>query len=140
MRFPYGNVELYSEVKKADLNNYSISIKSDVIDSRILLRYDSEGLAHRNAVDYIPLVEQSVPTPHFHKFDKYGNFLAFQTEKLRDEKEAKALKNIEFGFAYFCQYSSTNKTFTEELPEVLVNSGRIPFDFNEDPIDGINFE
>lgn len=137
---PYGNVELYSEVKKANTSNYSLSIKSDIIDSRILLRYDSDGPTHKNSVDYIPLEDQSVPTPHFHKFDEQGNLLAFQTDKLKNEKEANALKNIEFGFAYFCQNGYIYKNKTMDLPEILVNDGMLPLDYNEDPTNGVNFE
>lgn len=136
----YGKIELYSEVKKANTSNYSLSIKSDVIDSRILLRYDSDGPTHKNSVDYIPLEDQSVPTPHFHKFDEQGNLLAYQTDKLKNEKEVNALKNIEFGFAYFCQNGYIYKNKTMDLPEIWVNNGMLPLDYNEDPTNGINFE
>ena len=137
---PYGNAELYSEIKKANTSNYSISIKSDIIDSRILMRYDSDGATHKNNVDYIPLEEQSVPTPHFHKFDEQGNLLAYQTDKLKNEREANALKNIEFGFAYFCQNSYIYKNGTMDLPDIWVNDGMLPLNYNDDPVDGVNFE
>lgn len=137
---PYGKTELYSEVKKSTTYSYSLSIKSDIIDSRILLRYDSDGPTHKNSVDYIPLEDQSIPTPHFHKFDEQGNLIAFQTDKLKNEKEANALKNIEFGFAYFCQSGNIIKNKTMDLPEIWVNDGMLPLDYNEDPTDGINFE
>lgn len=137
---PYGNAELYSEVKKGNTSNHSISIKSDIIDSRILMRYDSDGATHKNSVDYIPLEEQSVPTPHFHKFDEQGNLLAYQTDKLKNEKEVNALNNIEFGFAYFCQNSNIYKSGTMDLPDICVNDGMLPLDYSEDPTEGIIFE
>ena len=137
---PYGNAELYSEIKKANTSNFSISIKSDIINSRILMRYDSDGATHKNSVDYIPLEEQSVPTPHFHKFDEQGNLLAYQTDKLKNEKEVSALRNIEFGFAYFCQNSYIFKNHTMDLPVILVNDGMLPLDYSEDPTEGVIFE
>ena len=138
--FPYGNVELYSEIRKANKSDYSLSIKSDIIDSRILLRYDSDGATHKNNVEYIPLEEQSIPTPHFHKFDEQGNLLAYQTDKLKNEKEVNALKNIEFGFAYFCHNSNIYKNRTMDLPDIWVNDGRLPLNYSEDPTEGVVFE
>lgn len=79
----FGNITLNGEIRNSDRQDYSFQIQSDIIKSRVIFRYDTGGGVHKNNVPYIPLSQQSIDTPHFHRFDKNGYFLAYKTDKLR---------------------------------------------------------
>lgn len=105
------------------------------------MRYDTGGGTHKNDAPHIPLAEQSVTTPHFHKYDSNGYFLAYKTDLLNDPKQAEHLFDIEFGFPYFCQEGNVCANDNHGVPEVRVfYDGVLPFEFdNTDPLEGINF-
>lgn len=84
----FGDVNFSCEVNNTNTSDFSFRILSTIIPSKILYRYDSDGPDHKNKVDYIPLPQQSVPTPHYHRFDNQGNLLAYQTEGMKDDSQA----------------------------------------------------
>ena len=109
------------------------------LTSAPFFRFDSDGPAHRNISDEIPLSEQKVTTPHFNTFDKTGLSIAYKTETLKKEKEAKAIaENINFGVSHFFQESNINTD--GNFPEIKL---KIPELFGEnietDPLNGIDF-
>ena len=137
----FGNITLNGEIRNSDRQDYSFQIQSDIIKSRVIFRYDTGGGVHKNNVPYIPLSQQSIDTPHFHRFDKNGYFLAYKTDKLNIPGQAKALFDIEFGFPYFCQESNIKGDNVEDSPQLIVRKdSEIEFFFdNSDPNEGVNF-
>ena len=135
------NLTLNGEIRNSDRQDYSFQIQSDIIKSRVIFRYDTGGGVHKNNVPYIPLSQQSIDTPHFHRFDRNGYFLAYKTDKLNIPGQAKALFDIEFGFPYFCQESNIKGDNVEDSPQLIVRKdGEIGFFFdNSDPNEGVNF-
>jgi hypothetical protein len=130
------SMNIIIEIKEFE-NKFSINLDSQGFPDCILFRYDSGGGTHRNNFPNIPLGEQSVTTPHFHKYNKEGYCIAYKTEKLKLEKEAEALCDIQFGFPYFCQES--NIRYNNDLPELKIISGNL-FPENEiDPLENITF-
>jgi hypothetical protein len=130
------NMNVIIEVKECD-GKYSISLNSERFPGCILLRYDCGGGTHRNNLPDIPLNEQSVTTPHFHKYNKEGYNIAYKTEKLKTEGEAKALCDIDFGFPYFCQES--NIRHRDNAPELKINYNHLFPEAGEDPLESITF-
>lgn len=139
--FSFGNVSLNGEIRNRDRQDYSFQILSDAIKSRVVFRYDAGGGVHKNNIPSIPLSQQSIDTPHFHRFNNEGYFFAYKTDKLMDKKEARALCDIEFGFPFFCQQVNIKDKYSEEVPDLTINiNGEIVFYFdNYDPNEGVIF-
>ena len=135
----FGEVYLSCEVNNTNISDFSIRILSTIIPSRVLYRYDSDGPDHKNKVDYIPLPQQSVPTPHYHRFDSQGNLLAYQSEAMKDNSQASNWKDIEKAFDYFCQTGNIFSNIPDDKPKIVVSTGNLPLDFGDDPINGLNF-
>lgn len=138
----FGNATMTCEVRNGDSKDCSFQILTDAIKTRVAMRYDTGGGTHRNDVPHIPLEEQSVTTPHFHKYDSNGYFLAYKTELLNDPKKSEYLFDIDFAFPYFCQEGKIFVNERHDLPEISVGEdGVLPFkeDDEFDPLEGINF-
>ena len=135
----FGEVNLGCEVNSSNISDFSLKILSSIIPSRVLYRYDSDGPDHKNKVDYIPLPQQSVPTPHYHQFDVQGNLLAYQTDDMKDSSKASNWKDIEKAFDYFCQAGNIHANIPDDKPRIVLNTGSLPLDFGDDPTNGSNF-
>lgn len=137
--YPFGNTELLIEAPKCLSGKFSAKILTDKIANRMLLRYDSDGGAHRNKFDDIPLSEQSVTTPHLHKYDEQGRFLAIKTSSImKDEKKA---RDIETGFHIFCEEGRLLSSVTSDYPQAFIGEmGRGLFEEETDPCEGVNFD
>lgn len=135
----FGDTYLSCEVKNSNVSDFSFAILSSLIPSRILYRFDSDGLQHRNKVDYIPLSMQSVPTPHYHQFDDKGNLLAYQTSDMADITNDSIWRSIDNAFDCICEMQKINSAQSDDKPKILLNTGDITFDQGDDPINGLNF-
>lgn len=129
------------EVRNGDKKDCSLQILSDAFKKGVAFRYDTGGGTHKNDAPHIPLAEQSITTPHFHKYDENGYFLAYKTKLLNQPKQAEHLFDIEFGFPYFCQEGNIATESSDDLPEVKVfKEGSLPFeDDKTDPLEDIKF-
>ncbi|MCU4155233.1 hypothetical protein J1N10_04555 [Carboxylicivirga sp. A043] len=102
-------------------------------------RFDSDGDTHRNRIDGVPLSEQSITTPHFHQYNNDGVEIAFKTDKLINEKECKALEDINLCIAHFFQVSNTRLN-NEDYPSVKISSDKLAFSFkDDDPNQNVTF-
>ena len=136
---PFGNSSLSIEAKKGLTGKFSARILSDAIKDKVLLRYDSDGNAHRNNFDDIPLSQQSITTPHLHIYDERGRFLAIKTESIKQD-ETKA-RGIQTGFRIFCEEGRILSLSGNEYPQAFIgDTMAIPFETEEtDPCEGVNF-
>lgn len=137
----FGNTFLTCEVRNKDRKDCSFQILSDRFKAGVVLRYDTGGGTHKNDAPHIPLAEQSITTPHFHRYDSNGFFLAYKTDLLNDPKQVEHLFDIEFGFPYFCQEGNMRSNPTCDIPKAEVfRDGELPFEYEDnDPLEGINF-
>lgn len=135
----FGEVNLSCEVNNSSICDFSLKILSTIIPSKVLYRYDSDGPEHKNKVDYIPLPQQSVPTPHYHRFDEQGYLLAYQTEEMRDSSQISNWKDIEKAFDKFCLSGNIHTTIPDDKPKIIINTGSLPLDYGDDPTNGLNF-
>lgn len=136
---PFGNSLLSIEAKKGFSGKFSARILSDAISNKVLLRYDSDGKTHRNNYEDIPLCQQSITTPHLHKYDEEGRFLAIKTESIMQD-ETKA-RGIQTGFRIFCEEGNILSQNDREYPQAIIGDMMtIPFETEEtDPCEGVNF-
>lgn len=132
---PLGNTILECEVKEKNEYKYTFKILSDRIQSRVLFRMDEGDYTHWNKHLPIPVEQQQVPTPHFHKKGDDGIEIAYRTPRIEEEPSP---LNIHDGFSIFCEECHINQDDIEiQVQEV----GQLPFVFepNPDPLQGIIF-
>lgn len=136
---PFGNSYVSIEVKNGDHRNFSAKMMTTEITSKILLRYDSAGLCHRNNLDDIPLLEQKVTTPHIHKYDEKGRLIAIKTERILANQDKAA--DIKYGFPIFCYEANILGENSTTCPALQVGALPIlPFKQEiEDPCEGVPF-
>lgn len=139
-RYQFGNdVKLSCEIRDENCYNYSFDILSDKFENKMLARLDEGNGTHRNKYEDIPLSEQSVSTPHFHKYDVKGRFIAYKTPSLESLNGDKLC--IEDGFKVFCQEmkivgTNGGKGEIEYLGQGLFSKDPV----EEDPLNGVAFK
>lgn len=132
---PFGNTVLECEVREHNEFNYSFKILSDRIKSRMLFRMDEGDGTHWNRHLPVPVDQQQVPTPHFHKKGDDGIEYAYQSEAL---KSMSSPLNIHDGFSILCDECHINN---EAIEITIQEEGKLPFVFEpeSDPLKGIKF-
>lgn len=133
-------VDLTVERKKS-LYKYGIKLSCKQFTNEPYFRFDSDGPAHRNTSEHIPLSEQKITTPHFNCFDNEGMAIAYKSDVLKKEGEAKAIvENIEFGLSHFFQETNINQGDDESAPQIELKIPELFEDTSEtDPLNGVNF-
>lgn len=135
------DLEFVVQIKADDPTDFKFKLKCPAFDNSYFFRYDSAGACHRNSGLDVPIDQQRVPTPHFHKFMQMGEEIAYKTEVLKDQKQAEVLEDVSLCIAHFCTESNT-KGNSADTPEIEVQSpGTLPFVYESDidPLSGINF-
>ena len=130
---------LITNVSKKNQSSFKFKMRCVALSGMPFFRYDSAGGTHRNYDGNYPLSGQQVPTPHFQKFTDKGICIAYQTDKLKNAKEAKALEDINLSLAHFCDEAKI--TLNEsEYPEVKITYDLgIPI-LETDPLKNIDFK
>ena len=133
--YPIGITTLECEVKEKNEYKYTFKILSDRINSRILFRMDEGDYTHWNRHLPVPVDQQQVPTPHFHKIGDDGIEIAYRTAKI---EEATTPLNIHDGFLIFCEECKVNQNNIEILVQ---ETGQLPLviEPNPDPLQGVKF-
>lgn len=132
---PLGNTVLECEVREHNEFNYSFKILSDRIKTRMLFRMDEGDGTHWNRHLPIPVDQQQVPTPHFHKKGDDGIEYAYRTDVLA--AQASPL-NIHDGFSVLCDECHINK---DNIEIRIQEEGKLPlvFEPESDPLKGVKF-
>lgn len=126
-------------VKLDNYKFFQFKIRSKEYIPYPFFRFDSDGDTHRNRVDGVTLVENVVTTPHFHKFNEVGTEIAYKTDKLLNEKEAKALEDINLCIAHFF-HEANLRVKENSFPQVKISSNSLGIDFSKpDPNENIAF-
>lgn len=132
---PFGNTTLECEVRHGSEFDYSFKILTDRINSRMLFRMDEGNGTHWNRHLNIPIDQQQVPTPHFHKKGNDGIDYAYTTDRL---KTLKVPLNIHDGFWAFCEECHINQN---DIEIRLQEQNALPLEFEPevDPLKNIQF-
>lgn len=133
------NMILLVDVKINNNSFFQFKLRYKEFIDNPIFRFDSDGDTHRNRIDGVPLEEQQVLTPHFHKFNENGIEIAYKTDLLKNEETCKALEDIEYCIAHF--FHECNIRLNEEsFPSVKIMSNPLGFSFQkEDPNQNIVF-
>jgi len=137
---PLGHNSFDCEVRNKDIKNYSFQLLTDALSNRVLFRLDEGNGAHRNNIPDIPLEHQSVPTPHFHRYDSKGHFLAYKSKELKEFGSIPL--SIQDGISLFCKEGNIHPESTTQTIGISVQeNGNIPSAAlnDTDPLNGINF-
>jgi len=133
-------IELIVEQSKRE-EKYGVKLRCKDISQIPIIRFDSDGPAHRNIGMGIPLEKQLVTTPHFNTFDENGHQIAYKNETLLNKDESTAICNdINFGVSMFC-IETNSKLKDGEYPNIQFE--KAAFDFgepNQINYDSITFE
>ena len=135
-----GNNSFDCEIRNKDIKNYSFQLLTDALSNRVLFRLDEGNGAHRNNIPDIPLEKQSVPTPHFHRYDAKGHYFAYKSKELEELRD-KPL-DIQIGFSLFCKESNIHPENSSQTIGISVQqNGNMPSSIlnDIDPLNGINF-
>lgn len=130
---------LIVDVKVKNHNFFQFKLRYQPFIPPPFFRFDSDGDAHRNKIDGIPLSEQVISTPHFHKFHESGIEIAYKTEMLLNPEQSKALEDINACLIHFFNESNT-RLKDEDFPEIKIMSNTLGFSLsNDDPNANIDF-
>lgn len=132
---PFGETNFDCEIRDKSKMDYSFQILSDRIQKKVLFRMDEGDGTHRNKFADT-LSEESVPTPHFHRYDDQGRWYAYQTDELKNIQGHSV--QIEEGFPIFCaEMNVTSSPQTIKIQEK--NSLGLEMNGDIDPLDGVSF-
>lgn len=132
-------VILIVDVKLNNHNFFQFKLRCKDYIPNPFFRFDSDGETHRNRIEGIPFEEQAITPPHFHKFNENGIEIAYKTDKLLDEKESKALEDINLCIIHFFHESNT-RLKEDDFPEVKIMSNSLGLSFkSEDPNENIDY-
>lgn len=128
------------EVKIYNEKNFKFKLFTKQYFPVPIFRYDSYGLAHRNNDPSIPLRDQQVLTPHFHKFNEQGFEIAYKTEFINAIDKQHEVEDINKCLRHFCDEGNLRFKSSEYIT-VQLNTGELEMTHtNEDPLQNINFE
>jgi hypothetical protein len=128
-----------SQVKARNYKYFHFKLKCTALCSTPFFRYDSDGDAHRNYDDNIPLSKQQITTPHFHNFNDHGISMAYKTPELLNEATRTALEDISFSVVHFFNEGNI-RLGVNDFPSVIILSRTLGLpQTEEDPNAGTKF-
>ena len=132
---PLGNTVLECVMKEKNEFKYSFNVLTDAVKTRMLFRMDEGDGAHWNRHLQVPVDQQQVPTPHFHKVGDDGIMFAYSTDDL---KTYPTPLNIHDGFEAFCKECHINQ---DDIQLTIYEEGTLPLEYapEPDPLIGIQF-
>jgi hypothetical protein len=135
------DIKLIIESKVEDKRSFKFKLRSSNLTQEPYFRFDSDGVAHYNKSENVPLPEQKIDTPHLNAFNEKGKCIAYKTSALKSQSESEAILNdISLGMAHYCD--EANVYFEKEYIEIIqVPSDELDFEFdNLTPVDGVEYE
>lgn len=134
---PFGNTTFDCEIRDRDTLSYSYQIRSDHFKKQVALRFDEGDATHMNNIPGIPLAEQSVTTPHFHRYNAEGFFIAYKNEELAAITVFPM--SIEDGFDAFLHEAKIDDKGVNPRIQI-VEGGVLSMNLQPtDPLAGVNF-
>lgn len=135
---PFGNTVFDCEIRDKEPNSFSFQIRSDRFAKAVVLRFDEGDATHRNTAPGIPLDQQSISTPHFHKYNDAGYFIAYKNDELKILDHTSL--SLEEGFDIFCREAKIDTTGYEVKIQKADADGTIVMNLGQtDPLAGIMF-
>jgi hypothetical protein len=135
---PSGASRFAAHASRKQPPKYGLKIFAKYFGDSPCFRFCSAGRAHFNPETGNGLPARAVPTPHFHKVDKNGILVAYQSAALHDKQEATQIAaNLQLRTNLFCQESNV---VTPSGGFVVVKLIATELDLSTpDPLDGATF-
>ena len=136
------NIDFEIENKKNDAGVFKFRLVCKELCQQPFFRYDSTGPTHKNSNLNVPIYEQQVMTPHFHKYTEDGKEIAYKTNILKEPSQVKALEDISLCIAHFCHEAKVYYKSPNEYPDLISDPGQLPFpkEMELDPLKNVNFK
>lgn len=97
------DVVLFTIEQSKKEQKYHVKLRCKSLTPVPYFRFDSDGPTHRNKTLGVPLLQQSITTPHFNTFNEEGEEIAYKTDTLKRIGDANAIvASLDFGIAHFC--------------------------------------
>lgn len=132
--------DCYLEVIIKDNNRkrFNFIIDHEISNPFPATRFDADGQTHKNNLPDIPLEDQQVTTPHFHKFRSDGFLIAYKTKELIENESNISLNKM---FPIFCREFNIVDVNGEHVVMDISVEGELKFDeIDYDPHENITFE
>lgn len=133
----FGDVRMDCEIRNKDPHNYTFQLITDRFSQRVIVRLDEGNGTHRNNLPSIPLEQQEVTTPHFHRYDATGRFLAYHNEELKEH--VGSILPIELGIELFCRETKIKPLEHQDISILINEDGVLPLEVDKDPLNGVVF-
>lgn len=135
---PFGSTVFDCEIRDKVPNSFSFQIRSDKFAKAVVLRFDEGDATHRNNAPGIPLDQQSISTPHFHKYNEAGYFIAYKNEELKNLTLTSL--SLQEGFDIFCREAKIDTTGYSLKIQEAESDGSLVMNLGQtDPLAGIMF-
>ncbi|RRB03781.1 hypothetical protein [Larkinella rosea] len=110
-------ITLSVRVKSNDHDFFRFELQCAELSEEPFFQFQSDGCAHRNADETIPLAEQRVTTPHFSQYNQQGANVTFKMGTPEDD--------INRSMLYFCQEARLNLR-DDEIPLIRILPNALP--------------
>ena len=132
-------IVLLVDVKVSNHNFFQFKLRCKDLSQVPFFRFDSDGDAHRNYDEDIPLSQQQITTPHFHYFNDSGINIAYKTPQLLDDVEKQALEDINLCIKHFCHECNLRYS-QDDFPDVEILPGALKLKtIKDDPSSNVSF-
>jgi hypothetical protein len=130
----------FPKVKDNEARKFHFGVQVDSFCPNPCFRFDSDGPAHKNDIEGVPLAERQITTPHFHKFTANGIEVAYKTPQLLDPVIVETLlDDVNLGLAHFC-HEAQIRLPDGKFPEVAKETeSTIRDEGYTDPLSGVSF-
>ncbi|GAB3333551.1 hypothetical protein GCM10027299_41200 [Larkinella ripae] len=118
-------ITLSVRVKNNNHDFFQFELRCDELGDESFFQFHSDGCAHRNADETIPLAKQQVTTPHFNHYNRHGAAVTYKMPLQPSEKEPDTIEDINRSMVYFCQEAKLNLR-DDEFPFIRVLPNALP--------------
>lgn len=126
-------ITLAVRVKSNNYDFFQFELRCAELGDEPFFQFHSDGCAHRNTDEAIPLAGQRVTTPHFNRYNPQGRTVTYKIGPPPAGKESDTVKGINRSLVYFCQEAKLNLR-DDEFPLVRVLPNALPLHITqEDP-------
>ncbi|GAB3246630.1 hypothetical protein GCM10027347_01600 [Larkinella harenae] len=119
-------IRLAVRVKNNNHDFFNFSLQCEELGEEPFFQFHSDGCAHRNVDETIPLASQRITTPHFNQYDQRGAAITYKMERSSpNEQQPDTIEDINRYMVYFCQEARLNLR-DDEFPLIRILPNALP--------------
>lgn len=133
------DISFIINVKRQNFKYFQFKLKCKSLSDKPYFRYDSDGGTHRNYGTDLPLEEQKVDTPHFHRYNEDGINIAYKTPAIKGEGNREQYEDIHQCIDIFCNEANLRSS-DGYTPSIIIEPFALQLKhIQEDPNSNVNF-